>query len=54
MENTYRILIAEDEPKLGLVIQEELARQGYQADMAYDGAIAEERLSAGGGIYPHL
>ena len=42
MENTYRILIAEDEPKLGLVIQEELARQGYQADMAYDGAIAEK------------
>lgn len=42
MENTYRILIAEDEPKLGLVIQEELVRQGYQADMAYDGAIAEK------------
>lgn len=45
MENTYRILIAEDEPKLGLVIQEELSRQGYQADMAYDGAIAEKLFS---------
>ena len=45
MENTYRILIAEDEPKLGQVIQEELTRQGYQADMAYDGMIAEKLFS---------
>lgn len=45
MENTYRILIAEDEPKLGRVIQEELTRQGYQADMAYDGMIAEKLFS---------
>lgn len=45
MENTYRILIAEDEPKLGQVIQEELTRQGYQADMAYDGLIAEKLFS---------
>ncbi|HNP23127.1 MAG TPA: response regulator transcription factor [Panacibacter sp.] len=42
MENTYRILIAEDEPKLGQVIQEELSRQGYQADVAYDGLVAEK------------
>ena len=44
MENTYRILIAEDEPKLGQVIQEELSRQGYQADVAYDGLVAENCL----------
>lgn len=42
MENTYRILIAEDEPKLSQVIQEELMQQGYQADVAYDGAVAEK------------
>src|SRR6478736_4691778 len=41
MENNYRILIAEDEPKLSQVIQEELLRQGYYADVAYDGAVAE-------------
>lgn len=42
MENTYRILLAEDEPKLSQVIQDELTRQGYQTDVAYDGAIAEK------------
>jgi two-component system copper resistance phosphate regulon response regulator CusR len=42
MENTYRILLAEDEPKLSQVIQDELNRQGYQADVAYDGLIAEK------------
>ncbi len=38
----YRILLAEDEPKLGLVIQEELTRQGYLTDLAFDGQIAEQ------------
>ncbi len=42
MENTPRILLAEDEPKLGQVIQEELNRQGYQTDVAFDGLIAEK------------
>lgn len=42
MENTYRILLAEDEPKLSQVVQDELNRQGYQTDVAYDGAIAEK------------
>jgi len=42
METAYRILLAEDEPKLSQVIQEELIRQGYQADVAYDGLIAEK------------
>jgi two-component system copper resistance phosphate regulon response regulator CusR len=42
MENNLRILLAEDEPKLGQVVQEELARQGYQVDVAYDGLIAEK------------
>lgn len=42
MENTHRILLAEDEPKLGQIIQEELTRQGYQTDVAFDGNIAEK------------
>jgi two-component system, OmpR family, copper resistance phosphate regulon response regulator CusR len=41
MENNYRILIAEDEPKLSQVLQEELSQHGYLADVAYDGAVAE-------------
>jgi two-component system copper resistance phosphate regulon response regulator CusR len=40
MENSYRILLAEDEPKLSQVVQEELTRQGYITDVAYDGNIA--------------
>lgn len=42
MENNYRILIAEDEPKLSQVIQDELLQHGYQADVAYDGSVAEK------------
>ena len=41
MENNNRILLAEDEPKLGQIIQEELTRQGYHTDVAYDGLVAE-------------
>lgn len=42
MENNHRILLAEDEPKLGQIIQEELTRQGYPTDVAYDGLVAEK------------
>jgi two-component system, OmpR family, copper resistance phosphate regulon response regulator CusR len=42
MENVHRILLAEDEPKLSQVIQEELTRKGYTTDVAYDGAVAEK------------
>jgi two-component system copper resistance phosphate regulon response regulator CusR len=42
MENTYRILLAEDEAKLSQVIQDELTRLGYQTDVAYDGQVAEK------------
>ena len=41
MDN-QRILLAEDEPKLGQIIQEELTRQGYATDVAYDGLVAEK------------
>jgi DNA-binding response OmpR family regulator len=42
MENNYRILLAEDEPKLGQIIQAELIQQGYLTDVAYDGLVAEK------------
>jgi DNA-binding response OmpR family regulator len=42
MENNHRILLAEDEPKLGQIVQEELSRQGYPTDVAYDGLVAEK------------
>lgn len=42
MENAHRILLAEDEPKLSQVIQEELTRKGYTTDVAYDGQVAEK------------
>jgi DNA-binding response OmpR family regulator len=42
MENAYRILLVEDEPKLGQVVQEELNAKGYQTDVAFDGLIAEK------------
>ena len=41
MEISHRILLIEDEPKLGKVILEELKGQGYQVDLAADGLIAE-------------
>jgi DNA-binding response OmpR family regulator len=41
MEISHRILLIEDEPKLGKVIVEELKGQGYQVDLAADGLIAE-------------
>ena len=42
MENAYRILLAEDEPKLSLIVQEELTKAGYITDVAYDGVVAEK------------
>ncbi len=45
MENSARILLVEDEPKLSHVIQEELSRQGYSVDVAFDGAVAERLFS---------
>ena len=42
MEPNHRILLAEDEPKLGQIVQEELTREGYQTDVAFDGLVAEK------------
>ena len=41
MEISNRILLIEDEPKLGKVILEELRTQGYIVDLAIDGLMAE-------------
>ena len=40
MENSYKILLVEDEIKLAKVIQEELIRHGYATDLAVDGVEA--------------
>ncbi len=45
MSNPYKILLVEDEPKLSQVIQEELVSQGYKADVAYDGLVAEKMFN---------
>lgn len=40
--NNHRILLVEDEPRLGQIVQEELTCQGYNVDLAYDGLVAEK------------
>ena len=40
MAHNYRILLVEDEAKLGQVVMEELARNGYPTDIAIDGLAA--------------
>jgi two-component system copper resistance phosphate regulon response regulator CusR len=45
MEKSYRILLAEDEPKLSQVIQEELNNIGLSTDVAFDGQVAEKLFS---------
>jgi two-component system copper resistance phosphate regulon response regulator CusR len=42
MQSNHRILLAEDEPKLGEVVKHELIRQGYETDIAEDGIVAEK------------
>lgn len=42
MQNNYRILLAEDELKLGVVIKQQLILQGYAVDLAVDGLMAEK------------
>jgi two-component system copper resistance phosphate regulon response regulator CusR len=37
----FRILLVEDDPKLGRTIREELISQGFDTDLAYDGKVAE-------------
>jgi two-component system copper resistance phosphate regulon response regulator CusR len=43
--NNYRILLVEDEAKLGQVIAEELTRHGYPADLATDGLEASRMFA---------
>jgi len=45
MEKSYRILLAEDEPKLSHTIQEELNNVGFKTDVAFDGQVAEKLFS---------
>ena len=41
MTSIAKILLIEDEPKLGSSIQKELSEQGYELEWAYDGRTAE-------------
>lgn len=41
MESSQKILIAEDQVKLTETLREELAREGYDVDIAHDGRMAE-------------
>jgi two-component system copper resistance phosphate regulon response regulator CusR len=43
--NSYRILLVEDETKLGQVIADELTRHGYPADLAVDGLEASRMFA---------
>lgn len=41
MENLKNILLIEDDPQLGTTLLTRLNESGYQADLAYDGMVAE-------------
>jgi len=46
MEKAYKILLVEDELKLGAIIKEELDRKGYETIIARDGKEAETLFNA--------
>src|SRR6476659_4393887 len=46
MSNNHKILLIEDEVKLGQVIREELSRHGYPTDLAVDGLEASKLFAA--------
>jgi two-component system copper resistance phosphate regulon response regulator CusR len=43
--DNLKILLVEDDPKLGKTVQEELVNNGYETDLAYDGKVAEAIFS---------
>jgi DNA-binding response OmpR family regulator len=45
MENNFRIMVVEDDAKLGRTIQLELQENGYETELAYDGISAEHMFS---------
>jgi two-component system, OmpR family, copper resistance phosphate regulon response regulator CusR len=44
--NSFRILLVEDDPKLGKTIQVELRLEGFEVDLAFDGKVAETLFRA--------
>jgi DNA-binding response OmpR family regulator len=46
MSNNHKILLIEDEVKLGQVIREELSRHGYPTDLAVDGLEASKLFAS--------
>ncbi|MCL4130562.1 UNVERIFIED_CONTAM: hypothetical protein GTU68_031228 [Idotea baltica] len=50
MENQLKILLAEDDPNLGMLLQEYLSSKGYQVELARDGNQGLDIFLAGGGF----
>ncbi|MES2689053.1 MAG: response regulator transcription factor [Bacteroidota bacterium] len=48
MPDEIKILLVEDDPKLGKTVRDELASSGYETDLAYDGKIAEALFNKNG------
>ena len=46
-ESTAKLLLVEDEPKLGHTIRKDLTEHGYELEWAYDGRTAESIFRAG-------
>jgi two-component system response regulator TctD len=42
-----KCLVADDEPQIGALLRDVLARQGYEADVVTDGEAASRRLAGG-------
>lgn len=47
LTNPVRILLAEDDPKLSLLVSEYLVNTGFQVDVEADGGRVEQRIAAG-------
>jgi DNA-binding NtrC family response regulator len=46
-KSPLKCLVADDEPQIGALLRDVLARQGYEADVVTDGDAASRRLSEG-------
>ncbi len=46
MSEKKRILVVDDEPDFASIVQSNLAREGFQVEVAYDGVEAMEKIKA--------
>jgi DNA-binding response OmpR family regulator len=47
LDRSYRALIVEDDPGIRRLIEKVLQRKGIQVDIAHDGKVAMDKISAG-------